>query len=144
MKSEQSAADRADTYILHTDGAARGNPGPAGAGALLLDPAGNEAAQVVKYLGETTNNVAEYQALLLGLEAALDHGVVNLLVRMDSELIVKQLSGAYKVKAPHLRPMFDQARALLAKFKSARVTHVRRAQNKDADLLANQAIDAYS
>jgi len=132
---------RQEPFVLHSDGAARGNPGPAGAGAVLYDPDGREVARLHRYLGETTNNVAEYQALLLGLEAALARGVTHLAVRLDSELIVRQLQGAYRVKAPHLKPLFQQARDLLGRFQGVEVAHVPRAQNAVADKLANQAID---
>lgn len=128
-------------FTLHSDGAARGNPGPAGAGAVLSDSEGEEVAKLKQYLGETTNNVAEYQALLLGLGAARAQGIERLSVRLDSELIVKQLQGAYRVKAPHLKPLYQQAKTLLAEFADVDVAHVRREHNKVADKLANEAID---
>lgn len=128
-------------HVLHADGGSRGNPGPAGAGAALLDPEGRELALLKRYLGVATNNVAEYQGLILGLEAALDRGVTRLEVRLDSELLVRQINGQYKVKAPHLLPLYKQARALLSRFESALLVHVPRAQNAIADQLANQAMD---
>lgn len=128
-------------HILHADGGSRGNPGPAGAGAALLDSAGRPVALLRRYLGETTNNVAEYQGLILGLEAALARGVERLEVRLDSELLVRQLQGRYKVKAPHLLPLHQEAKSLLARFKLTRLTHIPRAQNALADQLANQAMD---
>lgn len=130
-----------DQFTLYSDGAARGNPGPAGAGAVLIDAQGREVARLRQYLGETTNNVAEYQALLMGLEAALARGITRLGVRLDSELIVRQLQGAYRVKAPHLKPLFQQARELLSRFQAVDIAHVPRAQNRVADQLANEAID---
>ncbi len=128
-------------HILHADGGSRGNPGPAGAGAVLLDPQGGEVALLKRYLGQTTNNVAEYHGLLMGLEEALRLGVRRLEVRLDSELLVRQLNGQYKVRAPHLLPLYEEARALLARFERARLVHVPRAQNALADELANQAMD---
>jgi len=127
--------------ILNADGGARGNPGPAGCGAVLRLPDGQVVAELKEYLGETTNNVAEYRGLLLGLRAAQERGASELEVRLDSELIVRQLNGQYKVKSPHLQPLYQEARKLLAGFRAARVKHVRREQNREADLLANQAMD---
>jgi ribonuclease HI len=91
-------------WSLYVDGACRGNPGPAGAGAVLYGPKGDKRAEDSRYLGEATNNVAEYQALLLGLELALKHGAKNLSIVSDSELMVRQLNGSYQVKKPHLFP----------------------------------------
>lgn len=135
-------AEEPDSFhVLHADGGSRGNPGPAGAGAALLDPRGREVALLRRYLGVTTNNVAEYQGLILGLTAALARGIERLEVRLDSELLVRQLQGRYKVKAAHLLPLFHEARALLARFAQTRLTHIPRAQNARADALANQAMD---
>jgi len=131
-----------DTAILWTDGAARGNPGPAGSGAILKTPAGQVLFAESRYLGHTTNNVAEYQALLMGLERALGVGVRRVEVRADSELLIKQLLGDYRVKSLGLKPLFDQAKALLARFDSFALTHVRRELNTEADQLANAGIDA--
>ncbi len=130
-----------DVWRLYTDGASRGNPGPAGAGAVIYNPQGEVAAQIAQYLGQTTNNVAEYQALLLGLQEASRLGVRRLQVFADSELLVRQLSGQYRVKSPHLMPLFLQALKARRTFASFTVTHVPRAENQQADLLANQAID---
>lgn len=129
------------SLILNADGGARGNPGPAGCGAVLSLPDGEVIASLKKYLGETTNNVAEYQGLLMGLQAAKDHGASLLKVRLDSELIVRQLNGQYKVKSPHLKPLFEQAQHLLQAFDSVTIVHVRRENNREADKLANQAMD---
>ena len=126
---------------LHTDGAARGNPGHAGAGAVLLDQKGDEVAAFKRYLGEATNNVAEYEALLLGLKGAKDMGVSALTVKLDSELLVKQLTGVYRVKSPHLKPLHKRALGLLRGFAQVDIIHVRRNLNTLADKLANQAID---
>ncbi len=131
----------AGSFLLHSDGAARGNPGLAGAGAVLYGPDGEPVARLTRFLGETTNNVAEYQALIMGLAEALERGVRVLAVRLDSELIVRQLDGSYRVKAPGLKPLFEKARTLLGRFERVDVAHVPRADNAEADRLANLAID---
>ncbi len=128
--------------VLWTDGAARGNPGPAGIGAILKAPNGDVLYAGSDYLGHTTNNVAEYKAVLHGLAAALAQGVQHVEVRADSELLIKQLKGVYRVKAPGLKPLFDEARLLLARFKSIKLTHIRRELNSEADRLANHGIDS--
>jgi ribonuclease HI len=127
--------------VLWSDGAARGNPGPAGAGAILRTPGGVVLAELCGFLGHTTNNVAEYRALLMGLEQALALGVRRLEVRADSELLIKQLRGEYRVKDLKLKPLWQEAKELLARFDHARLQHVPRAQNSDADRLANAGID---
>lgn len=128
-------------WRLYCDGASRGNPGPAGAGAVLVDPRGEPRVQLSRYLGQTTNNVAEYQALLLGLKAARDLGVHRLQVFLDSELLVKQLNGRYQVKAPHLLPLWRRAKKELQNFRAHAISQVPRAANSQADRLARQAID---
>ncbi len=135
------AAARTDSATLWSDGAARGNPGPAGAGALLRGSDGKVLAELKRYLGETTNNVAEYEAVLMGLEHALELGVRRIEVRADSQLVIRQLAGEYRVKNAGLKPLFARARALLDRFDAARLTHVRREENSDADRLANAGID---
>jgi ribonuclease HI len=127
--------------VLWTDGAARGNPGPAGIGAILKSASGEVLYTGSEFLGHTTNNVAEYKAVLLGLNGALSHGVERIEVRADSELLIKQLKGEYRVKSPGLRPLFDEARRLISRFKSVKLTHIRRELNGEADRLANQGID---
>lgn len=127
--------------VLWTDGAARGNPGPAGIGAILKRPSGEVLYTGSEYLGHTTNNVAEYKAVLLGLAAALAQGLEHVEVRADSELLIKQLKGIYRVKAPGLKPLFDEARQLISRFKSVKLTHIRRELNSEADRLANRGID---
>jgi len=126
---------------LFCDGGARGNPGPAGAAAVLYDAQGAELDCRQAYLGAATNNVAEYQGLLMGLAMARDHGVARLEVRMDSELIVRQLRGEYKVRHPGLLPLWQKALQLLRSFTAWNVEHVPREQNKRADRLVNEAID---
>ena len=120
------------------DGGARGNPRPAGAGAALT---GEKPFTVSEYLGETTNNVAEYTALLLLLQKALELGYDELTVFADSELMVRQIGGQYKVKDAKLKELFAQAKSYIAKLKTFSLTHVPREQNKEADRLVNAAID---
>lgn len=126
---------------LFTDGASRGNPGHAGAGAVLFDEQGGELAARSAYLGTCTNNVAEYKALLLGLEEALSKGCVQVAIFLDSELIVRQIQGRYKVKNETLQPLFRQVRERLDRFQAWSIAHVPRSQNARADQLANQGID---
>jgi ribonuclease HI len=127
--------------VIYTDGAARGNPGPAGAGVRIEGPDGAALAEIAEYLGETTNNVAEYRALLLGLERARALGAREVEVRSDSELLVRQMTGAYKVRNEGLRPLVARAHALADGFTSVDYVHVRRESNRAADRLANLAID---
>ena len=126
---------------LYTDGASRGNPGPAGAGAVILDETGHELLTEAEYLGTCTNNAAEYQALILGLQSARDLGCARLHVFLDSELIVRQVTGKYKVKNATLKPLFVQVQKLLKEFQGYTIAHVPREENKRADQLANQGID---
>lgn len=126
---------------LFTDGASRGNPGHAGAGAVLFGADGSELAARSSYLGTCTNNVAEYKALLIGLQSARDLGCRSLEIFLDSELIVRQIQGRYKVKNAALKPLFDQVQTYLVDLDEWRVRHVPRAQNARADALANKGID---
>lgn len=128
-------------FILYTDGAARGNPGPAGAGAYICTEDGTCVAEIAEYLGETTNNVAEYQGLLFGLRKLVDLGAKEVEILADSELMVRQLNGQYKVKHPNLIPLYREARGLLSQIPSVTIKHVRREQNPEADRLSNEAID---
>ena len=126
---------------LFIDGAARGNPGEAGIGVVLLDQTGSEVLRYCHYLGHPfTNNQAEYNALLHALDLARAHGK-ELLVHSDSELLVKQMQGAYRVKHPDLQPLYQQAQQKLKNFTQVTFAHVRREKNQIADQLANQAID---
>lgn len=128
--------------IIYADGGARGNPGPAGAGAAVLNREGIVLAEVSQYLGETTNNVAEYKALVGGLAAAKRIATeAHIEVRMDSELVIKQMKGLYKVKHPNLKPLHAEAMHLATAFASVVYTHVPREKNKIADALANDAMD---
>jgi len=134
------------SHVLYCDGASRGNPGPASYGFALLDGAGRPVAERgealgVATLGVATNNVAEYRGLVAGLEAALAAGVDELEVRLDSLLLVRQVSGEFRVKAPGLKPLHRRAVGLLARIGRARVVHVPREENTRADALANAALD---
>jgi len=131
----------AGIWRLHCDGACRGNPGPAGAGIVLHDPQGRLRVRKGRYLGETTNNVAEYQALLLGLAEARKLEVKKLRILADSELMVRQLTGRYRVKSPHLLPLWQAALQALKDFDAWVVAHVPREENRLADEAANRAID---
>ncbi len=124
---------------LYCDGAAKGNPGPGSYG-FVLTKDGSVIYEEGRYLGRVTNNEAEYQGLIAGLEAALDRCVRVLTVKADSELMVKQLRGEYRVKAPNLLPLFLKAKSLLNKFARVNLNHIPRAQNYEADRLANQAL----
>lgn len=125
----------------HCDGGARGNPGPAGFGAVVQDASGTVLARLSEFLGIQTNNVAEYSGLLAVLDYAVAHGHLRLRVVSDSELMVKQIQGKYQVKSPGLRPLYDEARKKIAKLQRFEITHALRHKNKDADRLANEAMD---
>ena len=127
--------------IIYCDGAARGNPGPAGAGALLLDANGSVLDEVAKYLGETTNNQAEYQALILAINAAQTLGAESVEIFADSELMVRQIKGIYRVKNDGLKPLFKLIMKKLEGFSEYQITHVPREKNMHADKLANKTID---
>jgi ribonuclease HI len=129
---------------LFTDGGARGNPGPAACAAVLTTDLGEIIATESKYLGTTTNNMAEYEGLLLGFELAKQHNVQNLKVHMDSELIVMQMNGAYRVKEPRLKEKWELAKQLKLHFPQLKIVHVRREKNKHADQLVNETLDAQS
>jgi ribonuclease HI len=126
---------------LFADGGSRGNPGPAASAAVLLDPAGELVEEIGAYLGVATNNVAEWTALVLGLEAALARGIRRLTVRLDSELVVKQVRGEYRVKHAGLQPLHRRAMKLIRAFEDVDVAHVPRKQNARADRLVNQVLD---
>ncbi len=132
-----------DTYVLYTDGASRGNPGRAAIGAVLYRDDGtlHEVGRVSEAIGIETNNVAEYRAVVAGLEMVLEHDPAALVLRADSQLLVRQLEGRYRVKAPHLLPLYERVRTLLAAIPSVRIEHVRRELNTVADGLANRALD---
>ena len=126
---------------LFADGGSRGNPGPAASAAVLLDPEGDLLEEIGAYLGVATNNVAEWTALILGLEAAAKRGIRRLAVRLDSELVVKQLRGEYRVKHEGLQPLHRRATQLLRAFGEVEIRHVPRKQNVLADRLVNRLLD---
>ncbi len=126
---------------LYSDGAARGNPGLAGAGAVLVEPSGQVVDRIGKFLGTQTNNFAEYMGLLLGLRRAKELGVREVEVFADSELMIRQLGGRYQVKSPSLRPLYEEALKLLNNFERVKLVHVPREMNRAADEMSNQAID---
>lgn len=133
-----------DTVTVYFDGGARGNPGPAAIGAVVVDTSHvppRVLASVSERIGETTNNVAEYRAVIAGLEAARAIGARSVSVRGDSKLVIEQLEGRWRVRQPHLVPLHREARALLDAFERADLAHVRREQNVDADALVNAALD---
>jgi ribonuclease HI len=126
---------------LFADGGSRGNPGPAASGAVLLDRSGSQIESVGSYLNVATNNVAEWTALVEGLEAALRLGIRRLAVRLDSELVVKQMTGEYRVKHPDLQPLHRRATQLWRNFEFVEIRHVPRKQNALADALVNRILD---
>jgi ribonuclease HI len=131
-----------ENYLAaHTDGGARGNPGPAGYGVVIHDSSGKKVAGLSQYLGRQTNNFAEYQALIAALEYTVEHGPKALKVISDSELLVRQIKGIYKVKEPTLRDLHARASQLISKLDWFNIEHVLRGHNREADELANQAMD---
>ncbi len=128
--------------VLHVDGGARGNPGPAAIGVVVSSPDGQPIDEIAETIGDATNNVAEYRALLRGLERARELGAAEVEILGDSELVARQLIGAYKVKHPALRPLHEQAIAALREFERWSVRTVPRAENARADALVNAALDA--
>jgi len=134
-------------YTIHADGGARGNPGPAGAGAIIHDAHGKAVGKVSQYLGERTNNYAEYEAVILAFEALTklvpseERDSTEVKVMLDSELIVKQMTGLYKVKHPDLKIQKDRLAQVAAAFGTVSFTHVPREENSEADELANEAMD---
>ena len=141
FSSSASTESANDWYTAHCDGGSRGNPGPAGFGAVITNPSGKVAAQFSRYLGIQTNNYAEYQGLIAVLEWAAENGIKRLRVVSDSELMVKQMKGIYKVKHPGLQPLWQQARQLAARLDGFEMSHTLRGGNKQADRLANDAMD---
>ncbi len=126
---------------LFADGGSRGNPGPAASGAVLIDPGGQLLDEVGRYLGIATNNVAEWTALCIGLERAKERGIRRLAIRLDSELVVKQMRGEYRVKHADLQPLHRRAQALLRSFEHVDMKHVPRKENAVADRLVNDILD---
>ena len=131
-------------FLANIDGGSRGNPGPAAYGVVVRDGKGEIVARLKKYIGHNTNNVAEYFGLIAALDYAQTHGVRALCVESDSELMVKQMRGQYKVKSEDLKPLFERARKMSQGLEHFRIEHVYREQNREADALANQALDETS
>jgi len=126
---------------IYADGGARGNPGPAGIGVVIYDSKKKKLKEFYKYIGEATNNNAEYNALIQGLEEARSMGAEEVVVNLDSELVVNQLNGEYRVKSPDMKSLFEKAVEALKKFKAFEIRHIDRAENKEADKLANKAMN---
>ncbi|MFQ5510916.1 MAG: ribonuclease HI family protein [Candidatus Krumholzibacteriia bacterium] len=135
---------RAGCLTAQADGASRGNPGPASCAVIITDESGEELLRRSKVLGTATNNVAEYHGVHLALELLGQLGASDVVLKLDSELVVKQLNGEYKVKHPSLKPLFERATTLIGQFSSVEVVHIPRAENKAVDRLANDALDAKS
>jgi ribonuclease HI len=137
-----SASPPAGVHVANIDGASRGNPGPASYAVVVRDPAGKLVLELAKNIGRETNNVAEYYALLAALDYATSHGIAALRIRSDSELLVRQMQGRYKVKSADLKPLYERASKMARQLKYFAIEHVRRELNKDADALANVALDS--
>lgn len=127
--------------LIHADGASSGNPGPAGIGAVV-EIAGRPAIELYEYIGVATNNVAEYSALICALKCAIEHGVEELEIKLDSELLVKQIKGQYKVKHEAMKPLYAEAMGLLKKARRFTISHVPRELNKRADALSKRGVEA--
>ena len=140
----QAASSAVAAHRANIDGGSRGNPGPASYGVVIRDPRGEVVAKLKKYIGRSTNNVAEYYGLIAALDYAQSHRIRALRVESDSELLVKQMRGQYKVKSAELRPLFERARKMAQSFDSFRIDHVYREKNAEADALANEALDETS
>lgn len=140
--ADSQASVPAGVHVANIDGASRGNPGPASYAVVLRDPEGKIVLELAKNIGRETNNVAEYFALLAALDYATMHGISSLRIRSDSELLVRQMQGVYKVKSPDLKPLQERAAKLSRQLQYFAIEHVRRELNKDADALANVALDA--
>lgn len=132
------------SYHANIDGGSRGNPGPAAYGVVMRDGRGEVVASLKKYIGQNTNNVAEYFGLIAALDYAQTHGIRALRVESDSELLVKQMRGQYKVKSEELKPLFERAKKMSQTLEMFRIEHVYREQNREADALVNQALDETS
>ncbi|MED5464011.1 MAG: ribonuclease HI family protein [Myxococcota bacterium] len=139
--SEEPTVASGGCVVLKTDGACRGNPGPSGAGWVIYSTGGDVIGVGNEFLGRRTNNEAEYAAVLLGLQAVLELGYSEVDLRADSELLVKQVKGIYRVKNARLKPLYDEVKRLLAKFSRYSVEHIYREKNQEADKQANVAVD---
>jgi ribonuclease HI len=141
FSDSHAAPPPAGVHTANIDGASRGNPGPASYAVVLRDPSGKIILEFAKKLGRDTNNVAEYYALLAALDYASSHSISALRIRSDSELLVRQIQGRYKVKSPDLKPLHERASKLIRQFSYFVIEHVPRAMNREADALANRALD---
>lgn len=130
-----------DLIVVNADGASRGNPGKSGIGVAIFDKDSNLINEAYDYLGVATNNIAEYKALILGIKLSMEYNAKKILFKSDSELMVKQIKGEYKVKNPQLKLLFAEVQDLLKKLPNWKIMHVRREENSEADLLANKGID---
>ena len=130
-----------DVLTLQFDGGSRGNPGPAGIGIVISSSDGVPLVTLGRFIGRATNNVAEYRALITAMEEALKLGATKIIIRGDSELVIKQMKGEYRVKSPDMKPLYEQAQELLARFDQAKIEHNLRGKNAVADRLANLAMD---
>lgn len=142
QRTAESRENPPSQYLVaHSDGGARGNPGPAGYGVVIQDQSGKKVAHLSEYLGHQTNNFAEYQGLIAALEYAIEHGPKALKLISDSELLVRQIKGIYKVKNPVLQDLHGRAKELIAQLNWFSIGHALREHNQDADRLANEAMD---
>ncbi|HVM33221.1 MAG TPA: ribonuclease HI family protein [bacterium] len=130
-------------YQIYTDGASRGNPGPSGIGAVIFDAKGKVVHEIAEYIGEVTNNVAEYQALIAALDYCVKHKLSPVEILADSQLLIKQLAGEYRVKHENIIPLYRKVQGLLSHLEVAGYKHVYREDNKHADRLANRGIDEH-
>jgi probable phosphoglycerate mutase len=141
FSESHAAAPPAGVHIANIDGASRGNPGPASYAVVIRDPSGKTILELAKNIGRETNNVAEYYALLAALDYATSHNISSLRIRSDSELLVRQIQGRYKVKSADLKPLHERASKMAKQLGYFAIEHVRRELNRDADALANVALD---
>jgi len=132
---------RSKVLTIYTDGVARGNPGEGGYGVIIKGSDGDIVEEIGGYIGETTNNFAEYSALVTGLKASIKYRADKIEVYSDSELMVRQLNGVYKVKSESLIPMYKEAKMIMSLLGDVKITHIPREKNKEADILANKAVD---
>ena len=140
-ENHRFATSKTKRLIIYADGGARGNPGPAGAGVIIRNDDGFVVGRISEYIGKKTNNQAEYQSVIMGLQEAANYGAHEVHVHMDSELVVKQMNGDYKVKNDNIKPLYRIARELADGFKEVRFIYIPREKNIDADKLVNQAIN---
>ncbi|WKZ15267.1 MAG: ribonuclease HI family protein [Candidatus Jettenia caeni] len=137
----QHKTSELDELIIHTDGASRGNPGKAGIGIVIYDKEHHIIEEACRYIGKSTNNVAEYRSMILAAQKAIHHNAKRVIFKTDSELLVRQLNGIYRVKSASILPLYNELMALLHKISVWKIQHVRREENIHADALANQGID---